>query len=89
MARWYEMFLVYEASLVYWHHLLMFLSAVLTISDLMSCFQDRLLLSVSPWVVGVRGAPCDNWMPLSLQNIFNFLFWNSPPLSVIIFFGNP
>ena len=85
MARCYEIFLVYEASLVYWHLFLMFLSAVLTISDLMSCFQDRLLLSVSPWVVGVRGAPCDNSMPLSLQNIF-ILFWNSPPLSVIIFF---
>ena len=80
------MFLVYEASLVYWHRFLMFLSAVLTISDLMSCFQDRLLLSS---LVGVRGAPCDNSMPLSLQNIFNFLFWNSPPLSVIFFFGNP
>ena len=52
---------------------------MLTISDLMSCFQDRLLLSVSPWVVGVRGAPCDSLMSLSLQNIFNFLFWNSPP----------
>ena len=72
-----------------WHHFLMFLSAVLTISDLMSRFQDRLLLSVSPWVIGVRGAPCDNSMPLSLQNILNFSFWNSPPFSVIIFFGNP
>lgn len=80
---------MYEASLGYWQHFLMFLSAVLTISDLMSCFQDRLLLSVSPWVVGVRGAPCDNSMPLALQKIFILLFWNSLPLSVIIFFGNP
>jgi len=60
MAWWYDVFPVYETSLVYWHHFLMFLSALLTISDLMSCFQDRSLLSVGPWVVGVRDAPCDN-----------------------------
>lgn len=88
MAQWYDIFLVYSASLVHWHHFLMLLPAVLTISDHKSCFQERLLVSVSPWVVGVRGAKCDNSMPFLLQNIFYFLSWNSLPLSVIIiFFG--
>lgn len=70
---------VYEASLVCWHRYWISLSAMLMISDHMSCFHVLLLCSVSPWVVGVRGAPCDNVMPLSLQNFFIILFWNSLP----------
>ena len=41
MARWYEMFLVYEASLVYWHHLLMFLSADCSLS-VTSCLVSKI-----------------------------------------------
>ena len=88
IARWCEMFLLYDASFVKLHHYLMFLSAVLIMNDLVSCFYVLLLLSVSPWVVGVRGAPCDSVILFSWQNWFMLWFLNSFPVSVIIFLGN-
>ena len=54
------MFIVYEAYIVYSHHLSMFLLFDPIIIDLIFSFHVLLLLSTRPCVVGVLGASWDN-----------------------------
>ena len=55
----------------------------------MFSFIVLLFLSTSPWVVGVRGAPCTCFMLLLWQKLDIFWFLNSFPLSECNFLGKP
>ena len=86
IALWRVTFVVYEACIVYSHHLSMFLLFDPIIIDLIFSFHVLLLLSTRPCVVGVLAALWDNLILFSSQNNLSFALQNSPPLSVRIFF---
>ena len=57
IALWRVMFIVYEACIVYSHHLSMFLLFDPIIINLIFFFHVLLLLPTRPCVVGVHAAP--------------------------------
>ena len=81
------MFIVYEACVVYSHHLLMFLLFDPIIIDLIFSFHVLLLLSTRPCVVGVLAAPWEGLIRFPSQNDLSWALQNSPPLSERIFSG--